>query len=105
MVMAEGEGGDSKFLTGLLLGFLVGVLIALGVGGSLVFFRGRQEIVRAREAMAEAEMARAMAEEARAAQARAEKAKLDAERGRRDRRAPEVDEDDKLPAPDVEVDR
>jgi hypothetical protein len=105
MVMAENEGGESKFLTGFLLGFLVGVLIALGVGGSLLFFRGRQEMVRAGEAMREAEMARAIADEARAERARAEKAKLDAERARRDKRAPEEDDDDKLPAPDVEVDR
>jgi Type II secretion system (T2SS), protein G len=65
--MSEKEGGDSKFMTGFLLGFLCGVLIALGVGASFVVFRGgRQEALHVREAVRDAEMARAEAEEARA---------------------------------------
>ena len=97
--MAESEGGDSKFMTGFLFGFLLGVLVALGVGGSFVLIRGRGEMARARAAMAEAEMARAMADEARAEQAKleAEKKRGAKEHGGGD---PKVET---LPQPDVEA--
>jgi hypothetical protein len=66
--MSENEGGDSKFMTGFLVGFVVGVLICLGAGGSLALVWGRQQAMemRAREAEAlmRAEEARAAAEEA-----------------------------------------
>jgi uncharacterized protein HemX len=81
--MSENEsGGDSKFMTGFVVGFVVAVLICLGVGGSL-FFVGRQRemaaVERARmeadRALAEAMMQRERTENERA---RAEKALRDA---------------------------
>jgi Tfp pilus assembly protein PilX len=62
--VAESEG-DSKFMKGLFVGFLLGVLIALGVGGSLAFFSRRQDALRVEEAQREAEIARKDAEAAR----------------------------------------
>src|SRR5262249_50329733 len=65
--MAENEG-DSKFLKGLFVGFLLGVLIALGMGGSLAYLSVRQERQRADQALREVErkeeLARKSAEEA-----------------------------------------
>src|SRR6516165_4925359 len=69
--MSERVGGDSKFMTGFLLGFLAGVLISLGVGASFLMV-ARQGIAReAMEARAEAERARADAEAAVRAEAAA----------------------------------
>jgi hypothetical protein len=68
--MSEHEGDSGK--TGaFLLGFLVGVLVCLGAGGSFFAVQARQRMTATRAAMMEAEMARAEAEEARR---RAEKA-------------------------------
>lgn len=64
--MSEKEGSDSKFMLGFVTGFLVGVLIALGVGASFVVFRGRHEMMRAQMAREEAMVAREMAEMERA---------------------------------------
>ena len=60
--MAENEGGDSRFLGGFLLGFLAGVLICLGVGGSLLVVTIRNQRAAADAALREAEM---MLEDAR----------------------------------------
>ncbi len=68
--MAEIEGGDSRFLSGFLLGFLAGVLICLGVGGSFLFVTVRRQVAQEREmheraVQAEAEARRAVEEFAR----------------------------------------
>ncbi len=79
--MAENEGGDSRFLSGFLLGFLAGVLICLGIGGSFIVIRAQRSAAATREALMEADMARAEAEEAHRraemVRARAEKALLE----------------------------
>jgi hypothetical protein len=57
MSMSENEGGESRFMTGFLLGFLAGVLICLGVGGSIAFVWGRQQAMTMRAAEERARMA------------------------------------------------
>jgi hypothetical protein len=77
--MSENEGGESKSLGMFLLGFLTGVLVCLGAGGTFALVQGQRMAMQARDAemMAReaAEMARMEHERARAAevQARAEK--------------------------------
>jgi hypothetical protein len=34
--MSDNEGGDSRFMSGFLIGFVVGVLVCIGVGGTFV---------------------------------------------------------------------
>src|SRR5438045_365265 len=76
--MAKNEADDSKFVKGMFLGLLLGVLSALAVGGSLAYLSVRQERqhaeVELREARRETEIARKEAE--RQAQIAKEKAEL-----------------------------
>ncbi len=75
--MSENEGGDSRFMTGFLIGFVVGVLICLGVGGTFFVVS-----VQRRQAM---EVERAM-HEARAAEEIARREAMQAEAEARARR-------------------
>jgi hypothetical protein len=89
--MSENEGGDSRFMTGFLVGFVVGVLVCLGAGGSYFMVarqhqaaasaemeRARMDAVRAEEmARKEAEAARALADAEAKARRRAEEAEKD----------------------------
>jgi hypothetical protein len=92
--MSENEGGgDSKFMTGFLVGFVVGVLICLGVGASLFFVRSERQgeaVMRARLeadlALHEAAMQRDRAE---AERARTEKALRDAKAAKAAKEQPE----------------
>jgi hypothetical protein len=60
----EGDCDGGK-IGAFLLGFLVGVLVCLGGGGTLFVVQQRRAAMEARHMMLEAEAARAMAEEAR----------------------------------------
>ena len=70
--MSDNDDRDSGKMGAFLLGFLVGVLVCLGGGGTFFVFASRRSAMEAREAMMMAEMARAEAEVARA-QAEAER--------------------------------
>ena len=63
--MSDNDDRDSGKIGAFLLGFLVGVLVCLGGGGTFFVFASRQSALAAREAMMIAEMARAEAEQAR----------------------------------------
>lgn len=86
--MAENHEGDSRWMSGFVTGFVLGVLVCLGVGGSLYVVQGRRAEVLAREMQMMAEQARAEAEQARrAAEAalRAERdARMQAEKGKKE---------------------
>jgi hypothetical protein len=81
--MSEDEGGESRSMGAFLLGFLTGVLVCLGAGGTFAFVAARQAAMHTREAMMMAEQARAEAEmqrhAAEEAKAKALKAKKEAE--------------------------
>ena len=79
--MSENQS-DSKFLTGFLLGVLVGALLCLGAGGSFVFIRmqGAERQARAMEAEREARNQMKLLEAARWRDA--EEAKLAAEKAK-----------------------
>ena len=79
--MSEHEGGESKSVGAFLLGFLTGVLVCLGVGGSFFVVRGRHAMEEARmmEMVAREAEARARMEAERAA-VEAAKAKVESER-------------------------
>jgi hypothetical protein len=75
-------GGDSRFMTGFLVGFVVGVLICLGVGGSFLFVgsshrranQARMDAIRAEEAaLRERDAARRLLEVREAAARAAQK--------------------------------
>lgn len=75
--MSDNEGGgDSRFMSGFLTGFVVGVLICIGVGGTLglvmVRSQSSQALMMREEAMRAEEVARASAEEAQRARQVAE---------------------------------
>ncbi len=75
--MSDGEDRDSGKVGAFLLGFLVGVLVCLGAGGTLAFVQGqrieRQQAAAMHEAMAARDAAREAEERARAERGRAEK--------------------------------
>ena len=82
--MSEHEGGDGKATVAFFLGFLLGVVLTLGGGGTFFLVRSQRfeaeaemQRARAEEAMRDAEEARhrAEAELARAEKALREKAK------------------------------
>jgi hypothetical protein len=79
--MSENEGGDSRFMTGFLVGFVVAVLICLGVGGSFLLVGVSHRNAAAEEAMMAEREARERAMQARqqaeVERARAEKALRD----------------------------
>src|SRR5262245_26509000 len=74
------EGGDSKWGTAFFLGFLRGVFVCLGAGGTFVLSQQRRLHDEVEQARMEAERAR---DQARAEQARAESERQAAEEVRR----------------------
>jgi hypothetical protein len=108
--MPQNEGGDSKFLTGLLVGFFLGVLIAVGAGGSFVFVRTQQQrqqvdrlLVEAAGMLEETSKAKEEARQAMAQAEEAEKAKLKAEMAL-EVKGPPLSWLERLPEPNVEKD-
>jgi hypothetical protein len=57
MSESDGSGGDSKFMTGFFVGFIVGVLICLGVGGTFLVVTRQHRMVEMERAARDAEMA------------------------------------------------
>jgi hypothetical protein len=89
--MSENEGGEGKSMGMFLLGFLTGVLVCLGAGGTFAVVQGQRMARQARaaemmareamdKAMVERERAQAAEMQARAERDRAEKLLKDADK-------------------------
>src|SRR5947207_1838589 len=58
--MSESTGdGDSRFMSGFLIGFVVGVLICLGAGAAYFFVWGQRAALREQQALEQARQAEA----------------------------------------------
>jgi hypothetical protein len=60
--MSDNEGGDSRSIGAFLLGFLTGVLVCVGIGGSFFLVMARSSRAQSLEAMRMAEEMRYEAE-------------------------------------------